>query len=145
MAAARITTEQLTHLSELVAEMRNENDHDVQLSEAADRRFHELIAHASENAAMIAAVEMLWDARSRSPQHRSMDAKVRALGIKPRVDEHTTILKALGQRDPDAARAAMRAYLTQVLDATVQVTETEKLEQARAQLTQQRKRYAIST
>lgn len=114
MAATRITAAQLTQLSELVAEMRSENDHDVQLSEAADRRFHELIAQASENTAMIAAVEMLWDARSRSPQHRSMDAKVRSLGIKPRVDE-------------------------------LQATETEKLEQARAQSTEQRKRYALGS
>jgi DNA-binding FadR family transcriptional regulator len=145
MAAARITAAQLTQLSELIAEMRNENDHDVQLSEAADRRFHELIAQASENTAMIAAVEMLWDARSRSPQHRSMDAKVRSLGIKPRVDEHATILEALGHRNPDAARAAMRAHLTQVLEATLQATETEKLEQTRAQITEQRKRYALDS
>jgi DNA-binding FadR family transcriptional regulator len=144
MAAARITTAQLAQLSELVVEMRNENDHDVQLSEAADRRFHELIAQASENTAMIAAVEMLWDARSRSPQHRSMDAKVRSLGIKPRIDEHATILEALGHRDPEAARAAMHAHLTQVLEATFQATETEKLEQARAQSTERRKRFAVS-
>lgn len=143
MAAMRITAAQLTQLRELIAEMRSENSHDVKLSEEADRRFHELIAVATENTAMIAAVEMLWNARQRSPQHRFMDAKVRSLGIKPRVDEHLAILNALERREPEAARAAMRTHLTQVLEATFQATETEQLEEARAQISEQRKRYAF--
>lgn len=133
MAATRIDAAQLTQLRELVAEMRKENQRDVQLSEAADRRFHELIATATENTAMCAAVEMLWNARRLSPQHRFMDVKVRALGIKPRIDEHMAILKALERRDPEAARAAMRAHLTQVLQATFQATETEQIEKAGTQ------------
>jgi DNA-binding FadR family transcriptional regulator len=145
MAAIRITDEQLAQLAELVAEMRNENEHDVELSEAADRRFHELIAAATENSGIVSAVEMLWDARARSPQHRSMDAKVRALGIKPRIDEHNVILKALKRRDADAARAAMRDHLTRVLEATFAATETEQLEKTRAQLAEQRKRYALGS
>lgn len=143
MAAVRITDEQLTQLGALVAEMRNENEHDVQLSEAADRRFHELIAQATENTAMVAAVVTLWDARARSPQHRSMDAKVRSLGIKPRIDEHAEILKALKQRNAESARAAMRDHLTRVLEATFNATETEQLEKTRAKLAEQRKRYAL--
>jgi DNA-binding FadR family transcriptional regulator len=93
----------------------------------------------------VSAVEMLWDARARSPQHRSMDAKVRALGIKPRIDEHNVILKALKRRDADAARAAMRDHLTRVLEATFAATETEQLEKTRAQLAEQRKRYALGS
>lgn len=143
MAAARITAAQLTQLSELIAEMRNENEHDVELSEAADRRFHEVIAEATENSGMLAAVQMLWEARARSPQSRSMSAKVRELGVKPRIDEHTAIVKALTRRDPDAARAAMREHLTHVLAATFEATETEELERTRAQLAEQRKRYDV--
>ncbi len=142
LAAARIDEAQLTELADLVTEMREENEHDVVRSEDADRRFHELIAAATQNSGMIVAVKMLWDARARSPQNRSMSSKVRASGIKPRIDEHTAILKALRQRNPEAARAAMREHLTRVIDALLKATEVQELERARAQIAAQRKRYA---
>jgi DNA-binding GntR family transcriptional regulator len=85
---------------------------------------------------------MLWDARARSPQNRSLSIKVRASGIKPRIDEHTSILKALKQRNPDAARAAMREHLTRVIDALLKATEVQEMEKARQQIAEQRKRYA---
>lgn len=142
LAAARITDEQIEALTRLVAEMRVENEHDVVRSEDADRRFHELIAQATQNSAMISAVSTLWDARMRSPQNRSLSTKVRASGVKPRIDEHTAILKALRKRDSDAARNAMRDHLTRVIDALLKATEVEELERARAQIAEQRKRYA---
>jgi DNA-binding FadR family transcriptional regulator len=144
MAASRITNEQLAQLTQLVKEMRDENKRSVESSEDADRRFHELIATATENSGMIAAVQMLWDARVRSPQNRSMSAKVRALGIKPRIDEHVAILNALKKHDATAARTAMRDHLTRVLEATFEATETEELEKARAQIDAKRKRFAGS-
>jgi len=142
MAALRITDEQLAQLSQLVKEMRDENKRSVESSEDADRRFHELIAAATENSGMISAVQMLWDARVRSPQNRSMSAKVRSLGIKPRIDEHLVIVNALKKRDANAARAAMRDHLTRVLEATFEATETEELQKARAQIDAKRKRFA---
>jgi DNA-binding FadR family transcriptional regulator len=141
MAALRITDEQLAQLSQLVKEMRDENKRNVESSEDVDRRFHELIAAATENSGMISAVQMLWDARARSPQNRSMSTKVRALGIKPRIDEHVAIVSALKKRDANAARTAMRDHLTRVLEATFEATETEELEKARAQIDAKRKRF----
>ena len=91
---------------------------------------------------MISAVSTLWDARMRSPQNRSLSTKVRASGVKPRIDEHTAILKALRKRDPDAARSAMRDHLSRVIDALLRATEVEEMERARAQVAEQRKRYA---
>ena len=143
LAAPRIDDAQLVKLGELVGEMRSENEHDVVQSEDADRRFHELIAVATQNSAMIAAVRMLWDARARSPQYRSLSTKVRASGVKPRIDEHTAILKALRLRDPDAARAAMRDHINRVIDTLLKATEVQELERARAQLAEQRKRYSV--
>lgn len=141
MAALRISDEQLAQLSEFIAQMRSENEHDVELSESIDRRFHELIAAATENSGMVATVQLLWDTRTRSPQSKSMDTKVRELGIKPHIDEHTAIVKALRQRDPDAARSAMREHLTRVLAETFKVTETEDREKTRVSLAEPRKRY----
>lgn len=144
LAATRIDDTQLAELVELVNEMRTENEHDVVLSEDADRRFHEVIAAATQNSGMIAAVKMLWDARTRSPQSRSLSTKVRATGVKPRIDEHTAILKALRQHDADAARAAMREHLTRVIDNLLKATEVQELERARQQIAEQRKRYSAS-
>lgn len=132
IAAARITDEQLAQLARIIAEMRSENEHDVELSEAADRRFHEVIAAATENSGMLSVVQMLWDTRVRSPQTHAMDEKARAFGIKPHIEAHTAILKALERHDPEAARSAMRKHLTRVLAATLKATETEEPEQARA-------------
>ena len=143
LAAARMDDAQLAQLSVLIAEMRNENQHDdVERSEDADRRFHELIATCTHNSGMVAAVQMLWDARMRSPQNRSMSLKVRARGVKPRVDEHTAIVRALKRRDPDAARAAMREHLSRVMEELLEVTEVEELERARAQVAEKRRRYS---
>lgn len=144
LAATRIDDAQLAELAALVDEMRTENEHDVMLSEDADRRFHEVIAAATQNSGMIAVVKMLWDARTRSPQSRSLSAKVRATGVKPRIDEHTAILKALKQRDAEGAREAMRDHLTRVIDALLKATEVQELERARRQIAEQRKRYATS-
>jgi DNA-binding GntR family transcriptional regulator len=60
--------------------------------------------------AIISAVQTLWDARARSPQNHSVSTKVRAIGIKPRIDEHTAILKTLKRHNADEARAAMRDH-----------------------------------
>jgi DNA-binding GntR family transcriptional regulator len=69
---------------------------------------------------------------------------VRATGVKPRIDEHTAILKALRQRDADGAREAMREHLTRVIDALLKATEVQELERARQQIAEQRKRYVAN-
>ncbi len=141
LAAALITDDQLDELQRLVAEMQAENPRDVVMSEDADRRFHMLIATASRNSAMVAAVQMLWDARARSPQTKLLSAKAHAAGVTPSIDEHAAILDALRRRSPDAARQAMRDHLTRVLTSLLAATEVHELEQARARIAAERKRY----
>src|SRR3954469_20485447 len=115
MAAMRIDDAQLAQLTDLIDEMRDDNRHnEILKSEDADRRFHELIASSTQNTGIIAAVQMMWDSRQRSPQNRSMSGKVRARGYKPPIEEHAAIVRALKRREPDAARAAMREHLSRV-------------------------------
>jgi DNA-binding FadR family transcriptional regulator len=143
LAALRIDDAQLEQLSQLVAEMRDDNKHnEILMSEEADRRFHELIASSTQNSAFIAAVQMLWDARVRSPQSHSMDDKVRARGLKPPIEEHAAIVRALKRRDPDAARAAMHKHLTRVIEGLLEATEVKELERARAVVAEKRRRYS---
>jgi len=143
LAASRIEDAQLDELSGLIEEMRDDNKHnEILLSEGADRRFHELIAASTQNSGIIAAVQMLWDARVRSPQSHSMDDKVRARGLKPPIEEHAAIVRALKKRDPEAARAAMHEHISRVMEDLLKFTEVEEIQRARAVAAEKRRRYS---
>ena len=142
LAALRIDDAQLKELSELIVEMRDDNRHnEILMSEEADRRFHELIATSTQNSGLIAAVQMMWDARARSPQSHSLDDKGRARGLKPPIEEHAAILRALKKRDPEAARAAMHEHITRVIDDMLKVTEVKEIARAKAVAAEKRRRY----
>ncbi|HEY0316001.1 MAG TPA: FadR/GntR family transcriptional regulator [Sphingomonas sp.] len=143
LAATHIDADSMAELEALVAEM-DAAAADIAASEAADRRFHVAIASATGNSALVAAVEMLWDARARSPQYRLLSDKAHTAGVMPRLDEHVMILEALRSKDADAARAAMRSHLTRVLDSLLEATEVQELEQARARVDAQRRRYVAA-
>jgi DNA-binding FadR family transcriptional regulator len=143
LAAQRIDDEQLGQLIALLGEMRDDNrQNEIIMSEEADRRFHELIATATQNSGIIAAVQMLWDARARSPQSHLADDKSRARGNKPSIDEHNAILRALKRRDPEAARSAMHEHISRVIEDMLKVTEVEELERVRAIAAEKRRRYS---
>lgn len=144
-AATRIDAERLAELEALVDEMEVENDHDVVLSEEADRRFHESIAAATENSSLVAVVKSLWDARARSPLIQRLSVKAQAAGVKPKINEHYDILKALRARDPVAARAAMHDHLSRVIDSLLLATEVEEIERAKAHVAEQRRRYGLKS
>jgi DNA-binding FadR family transcriptional regulator len=146
LAALRIDDAQLKQLSELITEMRNDNRHnEILMSEEADRRFHELIASSTQNSGIVAAVQMLWDARARSPQSHLMDDKGRERGLKPPIEEHAAILRALKKHDPEAARAAMHEHISRVIEDMLKVTEVKDLERARAVAAEKRRRYSPVT
>lgn len=143
LAAQHITKSELRELECLVAEMEAENRRDVVMSEDADRRFHMTIAAATKNSAMEQAVEALWEARNQSLQNVRFLEKVRAEGVKPRIDEHLAILDALKSRDAVAARFAMRAHLRRVADMVFKATEAEALERVRAEIAGERRRFQL--
>jgi DNA-binding FadR family transcriptional regulator len=91
---------------------------------------------------MYAAVEMLWEARARSPQYRLLTDKAHEAGVVPGEDEHAKILDALRSRDVAGARAAMRSHITRVLDSLLKATEVHELEQAKARIEEQRRKFA---
>ncbi len=71
--------------------------------------------------------------------------KARHANIKPVVDEHTVILKALRARDPKAAREAMRGHLLQVLESLLFATEQRAVDEARRSMQAKRERYSRVT
>jgi DNA-binding FadR family transcriptional regulator len=143
LAALRIDDAQLTQLSALIEEMVEDNQHnEILMSENADRRFHQLIAASTQNSAIIAAVQMLWDTRERSPQSHRLDDKARESGMVPPIEEHKQILRALKRRDPEAARAAMHKHLTRVMDGLLKATEVAELNRVREVAAEKRRRYS---
>jgi DNA-binding FadR family transcriptional regulator len=143
LAALRIDDAQVAQLSSLIEEMVKDNQHnEILMSEDADRRFHELIAASTQNSAIIAAVQMLWDTRERSPQSHRLDDKARESGMVPPIEEHKQILRALKRRDPEAARAAMHKHLTRVMDGWLKATEVAELNRVREVAAEKRRRYS---
>ncbi|WP_254604980.1 FadR/GntR family transcriptional regulator [Sphingomonas bacterium] len=133
LAALSITDADLARLEALIGDMDRENQEQVS-GEHADREFHLVIARATQNSAIAGVVEQLWDARYISPLCALMLERARSAGVQPRIDEHLVILKALRERDPAAARLAMRDHLARVIEGLLQATELDTMERAKAEL-----------
>lgn len=144
LAATQMTDEDLAEIEELVQQIVEENQNSDG-SESADRAFHLAIARATRNVAVYNTVAQLWDLRGTSPEAALLHEKARHANIKPVVEEHTAILDALRARDPNAARAAMRAHLSAVLEALLFATEERLLAEARRATQAKRERYAKAT
>ena len=142
VAASRIRETDVEDLENLLREIDYSGD--VLAAEDADRRFHLRIAEITGNSAIHAVVEMLWEARDRSPQYRFLTDKAHEARVVPREDEHAKILDALRARDPAKARAAMRSHITLVVDALLKATEVHELEQAKARVEAQRRKLDVS-
>jgi GntR family transcriptional regulator, hexuronate regulon transcriptional repressor len=143
LAAVQITDEEVAEIAGLVEAIAQENLQ-PNGAERADRDFHLAIAKATRNTAIYNAIEHLWELRATSPEAALLHEKARTANIKPVVDEHTAVLTALRDRDPGAARAAMRAHLSQVIDSLLFATEERAIEEARLAASVRRQRYAQS-
>lgn len=135
VAATGITEDHLAELRDLLEQMAQE---DSGAAEAADRRFHIVIAEATENEVIVKTVTDYWDMRERSPLAREMLFKAGSLGVDERLKEHGRILEALEARSPEAARTAMRQHLNRVIEHLLTVTETEAVERAREEASRRR-------
>ena len=133
LAAVSITDEEIATLERLIGEMERENQEHVS-GEHADHEFHLTIARATRNSAVVDVIESLWDTRYRSPLCQHMLERARAVGVVPKIDEHQEILAALRERNPKAARKAMRDHLGRVIEGLLRATETDTLERARAEV-----------
>ncbi len=141
LAATHVTDSELEEIAQLVKAMARENS-DPGGAERADREFHLTIARATRNSGLLGAVTTLWELRDSSAEAALLQEKARNANIKPVVEEHSEILAALRSRDPEAARAAMRAHLSSVLDSLLFATEEKALEQVRKAAAAKRSRYA---
>ncbi len=142
LAATLITRDELDRLEQAVADMEQDNINRIDNHEASDRRFHVGIAQATQNSAIVATIENLWDVRNHSPMCVRILDKVRSQGVRPRIDEHRAIIEALRQRDAARSREAMRTHLSRVIEVLFKATETEAIQKARSEIEEKRNRFA---
>ncbi|ROR25097.1 GntR family transcriptional regulator [Comamonas sp. BIGb0124] len=104
---------------EALADMRLHMD-DKALNEAADRRFHLRIAESTGNSVLLQMVTAMWD-QAKSPVWAKIDQHFHTTALRVSSQEdHQRIFDALMKRDPQAARAAMRAHLERVIQEFAQ-------------------------
>lgn len=123
LAAERATSEQMTLMAEEITGMYASLD-DPEQYLVHDMRFHQTVAAASNNRILTSLMNMvatiLFDSRSKTV-HRALDLKESA-------EQHHNIYRAMRERDPQAARAAMHDHLVQ----TQKAQRREALEAAEA-------------
>lgn len=148
LAAQHVNEAELAEMARLLAQIEAENAKAGEgvspKAEKADRAFHLAVARASRNAAIVDAVERLWDMREVSPESALLHHRAREANVRPVVDQHQAVLDALRQRDADAARGAMRAHLSAVLDSLLFATEERAVEAALEEVRAKRERFGRS-
>jgi GntR family transcriptional repressor for pyruvate dehydrogenase complex len=108
-AAARATEKEIAAMREAIAVMdASLNDADTFI--AADNRFHEALAQATQNTLILILVNSIVPLLS---EQRKQIFAVEG-GPQRGQMHHKRILESVIKRDPEAARVAMRAHLQQV-------------------------------
>jgi len=143
LAATMITEEQLDDLRNAYRDMVRENEAGNLTSERADRKFHEVISRATNNRVMISSIDRLWDIQEHSPDIQTVHKSVCKKDGQKRLAEHKAILQALENRDPNAARRAMRLHFSRSLNALHDASEARAVEVVRKEISERRKRFSL--
>jgi DNA-binding FadR family transcriptional regulator len=86
---------------------------DFAIRETADREFHLRIAKATGNSSLELVVDGLWEQRAELWGRLQRHFHTRELALAT-VRDHAAIARAIGARDPEAARAAMHRHIGRV-------------------------------
>jgi len=143
LAAPIITEEALSELEEHIAVMSGKTSNG-KTAEEADEAFHMTIARATNNPAIIFVIDSMWKMRSEAAQLQKVYKSVCEKDTSHREDEHQTILNALKKRDSGAARIAMRAHFTRMIEALLVASEEEAYQEVKRKATESRSRFLLS-
>lgn len=142
LAASLISEEQISQLETALEVMAQENAVDGLGPNCADRRFHSIIAEASNNKALQRIVQNLWDTQEGLDHIRKAHHSVCRPDPEVRLDEHRAIVEALANHDPRAARIAMRKHFARAIEALHVATEEEAVAEVNRRLSQTRERFS---
>lgn len=113
LAAARASKEQVAELKRLITESKRIVNQSERMSfKTLDRAFHALIAESAGNQILVDAQRPLHE-RSELIWHLRV---MKEDGLVVNQREHTNILKAIAERDANAARKAMEEHLRSLHD-----------------------------
>ena len=143
LAAPMISDEDLDALDAYIAVMSSE-DPDANHDEA-DRLFHLTIAKATKNAAIIHTLENLWAMRIEAAKLQHIYKQVCDGGSVAREAEHRAIVDALRSRDSDAARSAMRAHFTRMIEGLLDASEEQAYQDVKRKAAESRSRYLLAS
>ena len=135
LSAAVVTQEQLASLDRLVEAMAASAS--AEEIERLEREFHMSVAQGTGNAAIAAGAEELWALCQQSPPCLAILRRVRNLGGDV-VGEHRQLMTALRNHDPMAARRAIHAHLSRVIDNVLTLAEADALQETRQNMAERR-------
>jgi GntR family transcriptional repressor for pyruvate dehydrogenase complex len=111
LAAQRATEEDVRELEKSLQEMAAAIG-EGNLGSDADITFHMAIAYATKNVVQIHIMKSLYDLLFHGIQENLQHLYTEPMNPKEILRQHTDILDAIRQRDPDAAYAAMKRHIT---------------------------------
>ena len=138
LAAQNISDEDIAKLGRFIMEMGSK-DEDV--STQADQQFHITIAEASGNAAIVHTIKSLWRMREELPDVKAAYESICELDTSTRTNEHQEIYDALATRNPLAARQAMRSHFRRLIEAMLDATEKQAMEEVQQRANESRERF----
>ncbi|MCJ8318592.1 MAG: FadR family transcriptional regulator [Colwellia sp.] len=138
IAATTINEDELARLHQTLIDME-----DGQYIEAADKEFHQIIAHATRNNAMILSAENLWKLRSSTPEIIKDYDSVCSKDNSKTLAEHKAIYQALKSGDATQARSAMHSHFNRLINALFDAIESRALEEIQRKNSEKRGLYSI--
>ena len=139
LAAATIQEEELNALRATLKEMES-----PETADQADSDFHEIIARATRNNALVMTIKKLWQIRGSEPQIVAAYADVCSQSVQDRLTEHTAIFDAIEKHDSSAARKAMHNHFDRLINALFAASERRALEEIKRKTDETRGLYSIS-
>jgi len=143
LAAPIITDAAIEELEDYIAIMSNKKVSSMTPDEA-DAAFHNAIARATNNHAIVFVIDSMWRMRAEAAQLQNVYRKVCDKDTTHREDEHQAILDALKSRDSVAARRAMRAHFTRMIDALLEASEEEAYQEVKRKAAESRSRFLLT-
>lgn len=144
LAAPIITDEVIAELETYIEIMCGKVE-SVMTPDEADAAFHNAIARSTNNHAIMFVIDSMWQMRTEAAQLQKVYKDVCDKDSSHREDEHKAILDALKNRDSSAARLAMRAHFTRMIEALLEASEAEAYQEVQRKASESRSRFMITT
>jgi len=113
LAALTATPEDLAKMKAALDQMAHDKA-PYMMRHVSDRVFHQAIAEATRNAALIFVVTAYWDKYRQCIVEHASEIARRPENHEPAVADHRAIYQCIAERDAAGAAAAMKAHLDRV-------------------------------